>query len=307
MLKIVKTSVIVNLFSIMLHAQTSTEMPLYKGAIPNSKPTAAKERVDTRPNGTRFIFGTTQPTLTVFVPQKPNGQGVVICPGGGYSGTAIDHEGLAVAKAFNAIGVAAFVLKYRMPLDTSCIDRSIAPLQDAQQAIRLVRQNAVQWKVNPRKIGIMGFSAGGHLASTAATHFFENADPGEKDTTSVRPDFAILIYPVISFNDELAHGGSRGNLLGKNFSEAQKFRFSNEQQVTAAAPPAFLVHSADDKTVEVENSIAYYLACHKYNIPVEMHLYPKGGHGYGMSNPTTKDKWMDRLQNWIDSLGYLKK
>ncbi|AEE51966.1 alpha/beta hydrolase [Haliscomenobacter hydrossis] len=302
MLRILLIGILLNLIGFMLTAQIPGEMPLYKGAIPNSKPTAARERVDTRPNGTRFIIGTTQPTLTAFIPPKPNGQGVVICPGGGYSGTAIDHEGLAVAKAFNALGVAAFVLKYRMPLDTSCIDRSIAPLQDAQQAIRLVRQNAKQWKVNPRKIGIMGFSAGGHLASTAATHFFENADPAEKDTTSVRPDFAILIYPVISFNDELAHGGSRGNLLGKNYTEVQKFRFSNEQQVTAASPPAFLVHSADDKTVEVENSIAYYLACHKYKIPVEMHLYPKGGHGYGMNNPTTSDKWFERLGNWLKTL-----
>lgn len=302
MLRILKIGILLNLIGFMLTAQIPGEMPLYKGAIPNSKPTAAKERVDTRPNGTRFIIGTTQPTLTAFIPAKPNGQGVVICPGGGYSGTAIDHEGLAVAKAFNALGVAAFVLKYRMPLDTSCIDRSIAPLQDAQQAIRLVRQNAVQWKVNPRKIGIMGFSAGGHLASTAATHFFENADPTEKDTTSVRPDFAILIYPVISFSNELAHGGSRGNLLGKNYTEMQKFRFSNEQQVTAVSPPAFLVHSADDKTVEVENSIAYYLACHQYKIPVEMHLYPKGGHGYGMNNPTTSDKWFERLGNWLKTL-----
>lgn len=302
MLKIFQIGILLNLICVMSTAQTPTEIPLYPGPIPNSKPTAAKERVDKRPNGTRFVFGTVEPTLTVYVPQKPNGQGVVICPGGGYSGTAIDHEGFDVAKAFNAIGVAAFVLKYRMPLDTSCIDKSLAPLQDAQQAIRLVRKNAAKWKVNPRKVGIMGFSAGGHLASTAATHFYENADPTEKDTTSVRPDFAILIYPVISFSYELAHGGSRNNLLGVKHTTEQQFKFSNELQVTALTPPSFLVHSADDGTVKVDNSIAFYQACNKFKIPVEMHLYPKGGHGYGMNNPTTTDKWFDRLGNWLKTL-----
>jgi len=302
MLKIVQIGILLNLICVMSSAQTATEIPLYPGPIPNSKPTAAKERVDKRPNGTRFIFGTVEPTLTVYVPQKPNGQGVVICPGGGYSGTAIDHEGFDVAKAFNAIGVAAFVLKYRMPMDTSCIDKSLAPLQDAQQAIRLVRKNAVKWKVNPRKVGIMGFSAGGHLASTAATHFYENADLTEKDTTSVRPDFAILIYPVISLSYELAHGGSRNNLLGVKHTTEQQFKFSNELQVTALTPPSFLVHSADDGTVKVDNSIAFYQALNKFKIPVEMHLYPKGGHGYGMNNPTTTDKWFDRLGNWLKSL-----
>lgn len=302
MLKIFQIGFLLNLVCIMLPAQTPNEMPLYSGAIPNSKPTAAKETVDKRPNGTRFIRGTVEPTLSIHLPAKPNGQAVVVCPGGGYTGTAIDHEGYDVAKALNAQGIAAFVLKYRMPLDTSCINKTLAPLQDAQQAIRLVRKNATKWKVNPRKVGIMGFSAGGHLASTAATHFYENADPNEKDTTSVRPDFAILIYPVISLSGELSHVGSRVNLLGRNHNEEQRFRFSNDQQVTALTPPTFLVHSADDATVKVENSIAFYLACHKFKIPVEMHLYPKGGHGYGMNNPTTGDKWFDRLGNWLKGL-----
>jgi acetyl esterase/lipase len=283
-------------------AQTPMEFPLYPSAIPNSKPTAAQEKWNDRPNGSRFVSGTVKPTLTAFIPAKQNGQAVIICPGGGYFGTAIDHEGLAVAKAFNALGVAAFVLKYRMPLDTSCIDKSIAPLQDAQQALRMVRQNAAKWRLNLRQLGIMGFSAGGHLASTAATHFYSNADPTEKDTSSVRPDFAILIYPVISFIDAITHGGSRTNLLGKNPTEQQKFRFSNEQQVSALTPPTFLVHSADDVVVKVENSIAFYQACHKFNIPVEMHLYPKGGHGYGMNNPTSSDRWFERLANWLKTL-----
>ena len=178
----------------MLSAQTSTEMLLYAGKIPNSKEAKNLEKVDTRANGTRFISGTAIPTLTIFLPEKPNGQAVVICPGGGYRGTAIDHEGLMVAKALNAVGVSAFVLKYRTPNDTTCIDKSLAPLQDAQQAIRFVRQNAMKFQVNPSKVGIMGFSAGGHLAATAATHFSKNADPSRRDfngavsdTISVRP------------------------------------------------------------------------------------------------------------------------
>jgi acetyl esterase/lipase len=287
---------------IHIMAQNGVEMPLYTGKIPNSRTAPNPEKVDKRPNGTRFISWTAEPTLTVFVPEKPNGQGVVICPGGGYRGTAIDHEGFDVARALNAVGVAAFVLKYRIPNDTTNVDKSLAPLQDAQHALRLVRQNAVKWKVNPSKIGIMGFSAGGHLAATASTHYTKNADHEQTDTTNIRPDFSILIYPVISFTDSLTHGGSRTNLLGKKPLEADKQLYSNELQVTPQSPPAFLVHSQDDKTVKVENSIAYYLACTRNGILAEMHLYPKGGHGYGMDNKTTTDKWFERLVSWLKTL-----
>jgi acetyl esterase/lipase len=288
----------------MLHisAQNGTEMPLYADKIPNSKEAKNPETIAGRTNGTRFISWTAIPTLTVFIPEKPNGKAVVICPGGGYRGVAIDHEGLLVAKALNEAGVAAFVLKYRTPNDTTCVDKSLAPLQDAQQAIRLVRQNAVKWQVNPAKLGIMGFSAGGHLASTAATHFSKNADISVTDTTSVRPNFAILGYPVINLTDSLMHRGSRENLLGKNPTAEQILSFSNDLQVSPQSPPTFLVHAANDKTVKVENSIAYYLACLKNGISVEMHLYPKGGHGFGMNNTTTEDKWFERLLNWLKNL-----
>jgi acetyl esterase/lipase len=286
----------------LLAAQNGIERPLYERRIPNSRSAPDPEKVDKRPNGTRFILWTALPTLTVFVPEKHNGQAVVICPGGGYRGTAIDHEGLDVAKALNANGIAAFVLKYRTPNDTTNIDKSLVPLQDAQEAIRYVRKNAAQYNINPAKIGIMGFSAGGHLAATAATHFDKNADHEVPDTTSVRPDFAILIYPVISFSDSLTHGGSRQNLLGKKPSEAYKILYSNELQVSPQSPPAFLVHSQDDKTVKVENSVAYYLACQRNGVLAEMHLYPKGGHGFGMDNKTTSDKWFDRLVNWLKTL-----
>jgi acetyl esterase/lipase len=287
---------------LQISAQNGTEMPLYPDKIPNSKQAKNTEKIDTRANGTRFISGTAMPTLTVFLPEKPNGKAVVICPGGGYRGVAIDHEGFQVAKAFNEVGVAAFVLKYRTPNDTTCIDKSLAPLQDAQQAIRLVRQNAEKWQLIPTKVGIMGFSAGGHLASTAATHFSKNADPSVSDTTSVKPNFVILGYPVINLTDSLMHKGSKENLLGKKTTAEQIKLFSNDLQVTPQCPPTFLVHAADDKTVKVENSVAYYMACLKNGIPVEMHLYPKGGHGFGMNNTTTDDKWFERLLNWIKNM-----
>lgn len=289
-------------FMLNISAQNGIEMPLYSDKIPNSKETKNPEKIDTRANGTRFISLTAIPTLTVFIPNTPNGKAVIICPGGGYRGTAIDHEGLMVASVLNEAGIAAFVLKYRTPNDTTCVDKSLAPLQDAQQAMRMVRQNAVKWQVNPLKVGIMGFSAGGHLASTAATHFLKNADPSVTDTTSVRPNFVILGYPVINLSDSLMHKGSRENLLGKKPTAEQIQLYSNDLQVTPQSPPTFLVHAADDKTVKVENSIAYYMACIKNGVSVEMHLYPKGGHGFGMNNPTTEDKWFERLLNWLKNM-----
>ena len=282
-------------------AQSVSEMPLYAGTVPGSKPSSIKEQIIFVNGGVR-ISNVITPTLTKFSPAKPNGTSVIICPGGGYGRLAIDHEGVEVAKAFNEIGVTAFVLKYRLPNDTIMIDKTTGPLQDAQQAIRTVRKQAISWGLNPNKIGIMGFSAGGHLAATAATHFDLVADPTIKDTISVRPDFAILIYPVISFYDSITHKGSKLNLIGKNPSVELSNKFSNELQVTKKSPPAFLVHAGDDGTVPVENSIRFYQACIKNSVPVEMHLYPKGGHGFGMHNKTTNDQWFDRLMNWMKSI-----
>lgn len=277
---------------------TAQEIPLYSGAVPNSKPAPNQETAVSKDNVTR-ISKVSVPTLTVYKPATPNGMSVIICPGGGYSVLAFDKEGTRVAEEMNKWGVTAFVLKYRLPDDTTNIDRSIAPLMDAQQAIRMIRSNARRWGLKKDKIGIMGFSAGGHVASTAATHFSSNADATDKDTTSVRPDFAILIYPVISFDSSITHKGSRNNLVGATASAQQIKLFSNELQVTAKTPPSFLVHAGDDGSVPVENSIRYYQACVKFKVPVEMHLYPKGGHGFGMYNKTTTDNWMERLQNWL--------
>lgn len=289
------------LFMLLLNnivAQSVTDIPLYTGPVPGSKQSVIKEKIIFANGGVR-IANVIEPTLTKFTPLKPNGVSVIICPGGGYGRLAIDHEGVEVAKRFNELGITAFVLKYRLPNDTIMIDKTLGPLQDAQQAIRMVRTKAVSWGLNPDKIGIMGFSAGGHLASTAATHFNLIADPTIKDTTSVRPDFAILIYPVISFNDSITHKGSKLNLIGNNPSAELTTRFSNELQVNKKCPPTFLVHASDDGTVPVENSIRFYQACIKNAVPVEMHIYNKGGHGFGLHNKTTKDEWFERLMNWM--------
>jgi acetyl esterase/lipase len=276
-------------------------IPLYSGAIPNAK--AAPEReTSTFANNVLRVARVSVPTLTVYRPEKPNGAAVIICPGGGYHILAFDHEGTLVAEEFAKRGYTAAVLKYRLPNDTLQVDRSMAPLQDAQQAIRLLRSRATEWQLNRRKIGIMGFSAGGHLASTAATHFAFNADAANKDTTSVRPDFAILIYPVISFDSTITHKGSRNKLVGSAApSETMDF-FSSDKQVAAQTPPSFLVHAGDDTGVPVQNSLRYYEACLANKVPAEMHLYPKGGHGFGMYNRTTTDVWMDRMFNWLETL-----
>ena len=197
------------------------------------------------------------------------------------------------------------MLKYRIPNDNAQPDKSIAPLQDAQQAFRVVRKRAKEFGINPNKLGIVGFSAGGHLASTAGTHF--NKQVGElADTTNVRPDFMILGYPVITMKD-FGHKGSANNLLGKTPTQEMLDLYSNELQVTPQTPPTFLVHAADDGAVPVKNSLVFYEALVKNKVPVEMHLYPKGGHGFGMKNPTHPDLWMDRVKNWMESMGWMKK
>ena len=293
------------IFTAVTHSQEV--LSLYGDNIPNSKPTKDQE-VTTIRDETHFnISKTSRPALTIFLapPETANGTAVVICPGGGYVNTAAGHEGVAVAKMFNQLGISAFVLKYRIPNDTTMINKEIGPLQDAQRAIQIVRQGAKEWKIDPARVGIMGFSAGGHLASTAGTHF-SKAVIDNKDNINLRPDFLILIYPVISFTDSLAHIGSRNQLIGKNPSAEKITEYSNELQVSAQTPPTFLVHASDDKTVKVQNSVEFYLALQKYKIPAEMHIYPKGGHGFGMDNITTNDKWVERLKNWLEMNGWLK-
>ena len=289
-----------------LYAQTTIN--LYDGAVPNSKPYATKELWDPQDNGDTIVHFTSAPTLTVFLPDKKiaTGTAVVICPGGGYWVTSIVKEGFDIAREFNKWGVAAFVVKYRIPNDSSMADKKIGPLQDAQRALQLVRMHAKEWNVDINKVGIMGFSAGGHLASTTATHF-DHSYIDNPNNTSLRPDFSIFIYPVISFQDSIGHIGSRDQLMGKNPPKPLLDSYSNELQVTAQTPPTFLVHSTDDDVVPVMNSIAFYESLLHYKIPSEMHIYKAGGHGYGMHNPTTKDLWMERCKTWMQSMNLVGK
>ena len=283
------------------------EMALYPdNKIPGNIPGPDEEKSESD-GGILRVSKIKTPTLTAYLPpaDKANGTAVVICPGGGYSIVAIDHEGFKVAEKFNQMGIAAFVLKYRIPDKKNQTDPSIAPLQDAQQAILTVRTNAKKWNIDPARIGIMGFSAGGHLASTAGTHF-ERSLIDNPDHVSIRPDFMILIYPVISADIAITHSGSFKNLLGPNASAEQLKLYSNEKRVTAKTPPAFLVHASDDGGVSPNNSIVFYQALLKNKIPAELHIYQNGGHGFGMHNATTKDEWMERCKNWLDKNGWLK-
>ena len=264
---------------------------LYPGEIPNFKKSYLKESF------TSGMFrNVTKPTLEIYLPakDKATGAAVVICPGGGYSVIVYQGEGISTAKEFAKNGIAAFVLKYRIPDDLTMADKKTGPLQDAQQAIKVVRENASKWGVEPNKIGIMGFSAGGHLASTEATHF-KSALIENGNKTSLRPDFQILVYPVISMQEKLTHAGSRNQLLGNNPSKETVDLYSNELQVDETTPPAYITHAADDKTVDVDNSINYFESLRHHNVSVEMHIYPKGGHGCVFGHPG----WMDPLFKWM--------
>ena len=299
------TTCLLSLFFALSMLTAQEIIPLYQGAIPGNKNVPDQEKSDTS-GGFFRLTNISRPTLGIFLPskQKANGTAVVVCPGGGYGVNAMRHEGVDIAKKFNEMGIAAFVVKYRIPDDAVMDNKTIAPLQDAQQAMKLVRDNAAKWNINPAKVGIMGFSAGGHLASTAGTHY--NKSLIENSTnTNLRPDFMILIYPVISFADSIGHIGSRDNLLGKNPSAEAIRLYSNEQQVTGNTPPTFLVHASDDKAVNPENSIHFYEALIRNHVPAELHIYQAGGHGFGMKNPTTKELWMERLANWLAANGWL--
>jgi acetyl esterase/lipase len=274
--------------------------PLYK-IIPNNI-NAKNQEAESSSTGILIIEKVSIPSYQYFRVANDNTKRpcVIICPGGGYSILAAGHEGTDVAKYFNSIGVNAIVLKYRIPNDANQIDKTIAPLQDAQQAMLLARTNADSWGIDKNKIGIMGFSAGGHLASSLATHY--NDVKIENPTkVSLRPDFQILIYPVISFGPE-GHEGSRINLIGNANDEKTKKAidyFSSEKQITKEAPPAFLVHSKDDDVVPVRNAIHYYDNLIAHKVPAELYLYEKGAHGYGMKNPTSEIVWTSVMKTWM--------
>ncbi|AXB58279.1 alpha/beta hydrolase [Flavobacterium fluviale] len=245
------------------------------------------------------------PTLSIFLPKdaKPNQTAVIICPGGGYMHLAFDKEGTKVAEWFNSLGIAAFVLKYRLPNDLIMKNKNVGPLQDAQEAVRYVRQNAAKLNIDPNKIGILGFSAGGHLASTLSTHYDDKVYESTYKV-SARPDFSLLMYPVISMEKQITHKGSQTNLLGNNPSQDLIDSYSNEKKVTSQTPPAFLIHATDDTVVIPENSINYYLALKKNGVKAELHLYEKGGHGFGLGVNDTSKFWTRDCVEWLKANGY---
>ncbi len=263
---------------------------LWEGAAPGAQGTAPEDI----------------PTLTLYVPAAGTGNGsaIVVCPGGGYGGLA-DHEGKPIAEWLNTLGVTAFVLKYRLgPKYHHPVE-----IGDAQRAIRLVRSRAAEWKVDISRIGIIGFSAGGHLASTAATHFDDgnSAAPDPIDKVSCRPNIAILGYPVITMTDPYTHSGSRNNLLGPNQPAALIENLSNEKQVTAKTPPCFILQTSDDAVVPCENALMFAMACHKAGVPVELHMYEHGPHGIGLGgNDPILSTWPKLCAQWLGKRGFLK-
>jgi enterochelin esterase family protein len=263
------------------------------------------------PQGTPGTAGNEEadkPSLSLYFPpaDKAGGAAVVVCPGGGYGALAVDHEGRQIAQWLNSLGVTAFVLKYRIAPRY----HHPAPLQDAQRALRMVRARAKEWQVDPDRIGIWGFSAGGHLASTAGTHFDDGKPEAEDpiERVSCRPDFLILAYPVVTMTGPTTHGGSRNNLLGKEPDPRLVEYLSNDKQVTARTPPTFLFHTDADKGVVPENSVLFYLALRKAGVPAELHIYEKGPHGVGLApKDPVLSSWADRLAAWMKGRGLLQR
>jgi acetyl esterase/lipase len=284
------------LFSISPVSSQQT-IPLFSGNIPGAIPGRNKEAAS---KDTTSVSRVSIPSLTIFLPEKGKGNGtaVIICPGGGYRSLVMKREGYDVAREFNKIGVAAFVLKYRLPDDSIMTDKSIGPLQDAQQALKIVRLNSNEWRIDPFRVGIMGFSAGGHLASTAGTHFTKALIENEEHI-SLRPDFMILVYPVISMREGVSHSGSRDMLLGRSPDEDVVNSFSNELQVTSQTPPAFLIHGADDSKVPVENSILFFEALKNNNVKSGLHIFSSGEHGFPSGE--AKSSWLKYCLDWVQA------
>lgn len=268
--------------STMIFAQQPIEISLWPNGMPNSNGlTGTEEDLE----GGR-VANVVNPSIAVYRPEKPNGMAIIMCPGGGYARLAMGHEGHDMAAWFTTQGITYVVLKYRMPNGHYEV-----PLSDAEQAIRIVRQHAVEWNINPHRIGIMGASAGGHLAASLATLY---------SSQETRPDFQVLFYPVISMKEGVTHAGSRVNLIGEKPSAELEKKYSLEQQVNAQTPQAFIMLSSDDGAVPPANSLGYYEALLKNHVPATLHAYPIGGHGWGFrDNFTYKRQWTGELEKWL--------
>lgn len=269
-----------------LFAQKPIVVPLWANGAPNTNELTGDEE----DFGNGRVGNVTAPTLTVYLPKKSNGMAVVMCPGGGYARLAMNHEGHDMADWFNNQGITYAVLKYRMPNGHSDV-----PLSDAEQAMRIMREHAAEWKIDCHKIGIMGASAGGHLASTLATHY-------SSETT--KPDFQILLYPVITLVPGSTHAGSRKNLIGNApIGGELETNYCNERHVTHESPRGFIALSGDDTVVPPMNGIGYSIALQQQNVPVSLHVYPVGGHGWGFSDEFTyKRQWTEELEKWLREL-----
>lgn len=296
MLPRIAVSLLMLLFIGSLSFAQGTILELYGDEIPCANDLEEEVVMDDRIG--RRVSKVHKPTVEVYLPgENANGSAVVICPGGGYTILAYDWEGTRMAEWFNSFGVAAFVLKYRLPHWETEDCRDKVALADAQEAMKMVRDRAYEFNVDPTRVGVMGFSAGGHLASTLSTHY---------DSES-RPDFSILMYPVVTFDPEVAHPGSAKNLLGENASQAELDHFSNEKQVDENTPPAILIHAQDDKAVPAENSIRYYQALLKAGVPAAMHIYASGGHGFSFAEGLgAVEQWPMEVKQWMDDSGFLE-
>lgn len=291
------------------HGQEVKTYPIWQDIPGELKNIKLSEKQEVGSDGIlQRVSQVSKPSLRVFLPDSVFGDprpAVLICPGGGYSHLAINKEGYKVAKWLNSIGVAAMVLKYRLPSDQLMEDKKIGPLQDAQQAMRWIRSHATQWNIDPQKVGVMGFSAGGHLAASLSTMYAKKTYNSNLNM-SARPDFSILIYPVISLEDQYTHKGSQENLLGEKAPESLKKEFSPQLLVNSNTPQTFLVHTSDDKAVPVANSLGYYRALQQADVSGEMHIYDHGGHGFGLGNTKANKEWSTALRQWLTTTGVLK-